>query len=190
MVAEPRGDGELMAAIQGRDVSALEAFYDRHRVLAYSLAMRVLGSQNEAEDVVQEAFLNLWRAADTYRSDRSSARSWLLSIVHNRSIDKLRGRRTRVQAAALEAAMDIPDRTDVWREVSQALTGQDVRRALAQLPPEQREAIELAYFQGRTHTEIAELTEVPLGTVKGRMRLGLHKLRSLLETSQTGMALE
>lgn len=190
MSSDPRSDEELLASIQGKDVRALEQFYDRHRVLAYSLALRVVGNPGDAEDVVQEAFLNLWRAAGTYRAERSSPRSWLLSIVHNRSIDKLRGRQSRVQPVALEEGMDIPDSVDVWRQVAQNLTGQDVKRALQQLPAEQREAIELAYFQGYTHTQIAQLTEVPLGTVKGRMRIGLHKLKSLLEGSQTGMALE
>lgn len=190
MSSDPRSDEELLASIQGKDVRALEQFYDRHRVLAYSLALRVVGNPGDAEDVVQEAFLNVWRGAGTYRSERSSPRSWLLSIVHNRSIDKLRGRQSRIQPVALEEGTDVPDSVDVWRQVSQNLTGQDVKQALQQLPAEQREAIELAYFQGYTHTQIAQLTEVPLGTVKGRMRIGLHKLKSLLEGSQTGMALD
>jgi RNA polymerase sigma-70 factor (ECF subfamily) len=173
-----------------KDVRALEEFYDRHRVLAYSLALRSLGSAGDAEEVVQESFLNVWRASATYRAERSSPRSWLLSIVHHRAIDKLRGRQSRIQPVAWEEGMDLPDGSDVWREVSDRLTGEDVRNALAQLPPEQRDAIELAYFKGYTQSQIAQLMEVPLGTVKGRMRIGLHRLRAALENAQAEMALE
>lgn len=179
-----------MASIQRRDVTALEQLYDRHRVLAYSLALRTLGNPSEAEEVVQETFLNVWRSAATFRSERSHPRSWLLSIVHHRSIDKLRGRQSRPQPVALEEGMNVPDSADVWREVSDSLTGEVVRHALATLPAEQRETIELAYFKGYTHSQIAQLMEVPLGTVKGRMRIGLHKLRSALERSQTGLVID
>jgi RNA polymerase sigma-70 factor (ECF subfamily) len=187
---DPSSDEELIASIARKDVRALETLYDRHRVLAYSLSLRVLGNASDAEDVVQEAFLNLWRSAETYRTGRGSVRSWLLSIVHHRCIDKLRSRQSRPQPVALEEGMNLPDTTDVWDDVLASLTGQDVRDALDKLPTEQRETIELAYFQGYTHTQIAERTRVPLGTVKGRMRIGLHKLRSLLENSQAEMAIE
>lgn len=189
MSTDPVADDELMVSIQGQDVRSLEEFYDRHRVLAYSLALRTLGNSSDAEDVVQEAFINVWRSARTYRSDRSSARSWLLTIVHHRAIDKLRGRQSRPQPAELDEGMHVPDGTDVWREVSANLTGVEVKAALDQLPTEQRETIELAYFQGYTHSQIASLKDVPLGTVKGRMRIGLHKLRSLLENASE-MAVE
>lgn len=169
---------------------ALEAFYDRHRVFAYALALRTLGNPSDAEDVVQEAFLNAWKSAETYRAGRSNPRSWILSIVHHRSIDKLRGRQSRVQSVELEAGMNAPDGADVWREVSDNLTGEDVRKALDHLPPEQRETIELAYFKGYTHTQIAELMEVPLGTVKGRMRIGLHRLKTLLGSGSSELAIE
>ncbi|GAC1330977.1 MAG: sigma-70 family RNA polymerase sigma factor [Chloroflexota bacterium] len=190
MSAELQTDESLMTSIQQRDVHALEQFYDRHRVLAYSLSLRVLGNTSDAEDVVQEAFVNVWRAAGTYSAQRSNPRSWLLSIVHHRAIDKLRGRQSRVQSVALEEGMSVADGNDVWHEVSQNLTGADVRKALTHLPSEQRDTIELAYFKGYTQSQIAQLMEVPLGTVKGRMRIGLHKLKSLLEGSQTGMVVE
>lgn len=190
MSAELQSDDVLMTSIQKRDVHALEQFYDRHRVLAYSLALRVLGNATDAEDVVQEAFVNVWRASTTYSTQRSSPRSWLMSIVHHRAIDKLRGRQSRIQPVALEESFGVPDSADVWREVAQNLTGADVRTALQQLPPEQRETIELAYFKGYTQSQIAQLMEVPLGTVKGRMRIGLHRLKTLLEPSQTGLAIE
>lgn len=190
MSSDLLSDDKLLRSIQVKDVHALETFYDRHRVLAYSLALRTLGNPSDAEDVVQESFVNVWRSAGTYRPDRSNPRSWLLSIVHHRSIDKLRGRQSRVQSVALEAEMEIADSTDVWQEVSGNLTGEDVKHALQQLPVEQRETIELAYFKGYTHSQIAQLMNIPLGTVKGRMRIGLHKLKSLLESSRTGLALE
>ena len=185
---DSRTDADLVLGVQRHDTRALEELYDRHRVLAYSLALRMLGDARDAEDVVQEAFINVWRASQTYRPERSSARSWLLSIVHHRAIDKIRGRQSRVQAVTIDEQITIPDKTDVWREVSEKLTGEDIRGALDALPTEQRETLELAYFKGYTHSQIAQLMEVPLGTVKGRMRIGLHKLRSLLESGQAGMA--
>jgi RNA polymerase sigma-70 factor, ECF subfamily len=184
MTSDP-SDESLIEAVHKRDVAALEALYDRHRVLAYSLALRLLSSPADAEEVVQECFLNVWRSAGSYNPDRSTGRSWLLSIVHHRSIDKLRGRQSRIQAVPLAESMDLPDNSDVWEEVMANVTGQDVRSALQQLPVEQREAIELAYFKGYTQTEIAQHANVPLGTVKGRVRIGLHKLRALLESSQS-----
>jgi RNA polymerase sigma-70 factor (ECF subfamily) len=189
-MAAEQTDAALIAAIQERDVHALEMLYDRHRVLAYSLALRSLGNPTDAEDVVQEAFLNIWRAAGTYRPDRSTARSWILSVVHHRAIDKLRSRKSRVQPVALDEGMQIPDSADVWREVSSKLSSDNVRRALRNLPDEQRRTIELAYFEGYTHVQISELMEVPLGTVKGRMRIGLHKLKSLLDGSRAELAIE
>lgn len=190
MSADPPSDDVLMASIRQRDMRSLEEFYDRHRVIAYSLAMRVLGDASDAEDVVQEAFVNVWRSASTYDVGRSSPRSWLLSVVHHRAIDKLRGRQSRIRPVELEEGLGVPGEHDVWNEVSQELTGEDVRKALQQLPAEQRETIELAYFKGYTHSQIAQLMHVPLGTVKGRMRMGLHKLKSLLEGSQTGLAVD
>src|SRR5947209_20263587 len=117
MAIDPRTDDELIASIERRDAQALEALYERYRVLAYSLAMRVLGNASDAEDVVQEAFANVWRSAHTFRSARSSGRSWLMTVVHHRALDKLRGRRARPQSVALEASAETADTTDVWREV-------------------------------------------------------------------------
>jgi RNA polymerase sigma-70 factor (ECF subfamily) len=190
MAIESKTDEELIAAVQRRDPDALEGLYERHRVLVYSLALRMLGNPTDAEDVVQEAFVNVWRAAHTFQRGRSPGRSWLLSIVHHRAIDKLRGRRSRPQSFPLEAGLDMPDSTDVWRDVSASLTGESVRRALAGLPPEQRETIEMAYFQGFSQSQIAERMDVPLGTVKGRMRIGLHKLKALLEGSTAELGIE
>jgi RNA polymerase sigma-70 factor, ECF subfamily len=184
MSTSPPTDEQLIESMRRRDVKALELFYDRHRVLAYSLAVKALSNPNDAEDVVQEAFLSVWRGAAGYLVQRSAPRSWLLSIVHHRAIDKLRNRRSRPQSSSLEEDMNIPDTHDVWNEVAGNLTGADVRAALDRLPAEQRQTIQLAYFEGYTHVQIAEMMEVPLGTVKGRMRIGLHKLRSLLQGIQ------
>lgn len=183
-------DEELIAAIQQKDVHALEAFYDRHRVLAYSLAVRMLGNSGDAEDVVQEAFLNVWRSSGTYRAGRGGGRSWLLSVVHHRAIDKLRGRQSRPQGLSLDEGLAVPDRTDVWRDVAGRLDAQAVKQALDTLPPEQRQTIELAYFKGNTQAEIAELMQVPLGTVKGRVRLALHHLKDLLAGHQAELEIE
>jgi RNA polymerase sigma-70 factor (ECF subfamily) len=190
MSTEFPSDEALIASIQGKDTRALEVFHDRHRVLAYSLALRMLGDPQDAQEVVQEGFLNVWRAAGTYQAERSMGRSWLLSIIHHRAIDKLRSRQSRPLSIDLEEGLDVAAPTDVWREVSGSLTGEDVRQALNGLPTEQRETIELAYFKGYTHTQIAQLMEVPLGTVKGRMRIGLHKLKAALENSRQEIAVE
>lgn len=162
-------------------MQALEQLFERYRVLAYSLAYRVLSDAGDAEDVVQESFLNVWRAAGTFRAGRSGTRAWLMSIVHHRAIDKLRGRGSRPLTSPLDDAAPIPGQSDVWKEVSQRLTGSEVRAALGNLSPEQRESIELAYFGGYSQTEIADRLSLPLGTVKGRMRLGLQRLRTILE---------
>ncbi|MGH2448914.1 MAG: RNA polymerase sigma factor [Chloroflexota bacterium] len=188
MTSDLPSNEELIAAIQDQDVYALEEFYDRHRVIAYSLALRLLGNPHDAEEVVQESFLSVWRSSATYRVGRGAGRSWVLSIVHHRAVDKLRGRQTRPDPVVLDESLNISDGTDVWREVSETLTAEAVRRALGQLPAEQREAIELAYFKGYTHVQIAELTGAPLGTVKGRMRIGLHRLRAALE--RKGLAID
>jgi len=188
--AEAISDEELVAAIAGKDIHALEVFYDRHRVLAYSLAYRTLSDASDAEDVVQEAFTSVWRSSKTYSPTRASARSWLLTVVHHRCIDKLRGRQSRPIPAPLAEGETIPSNTDVWREVAEGLTADNVRSALQSLPEDQRKTIELAYFGGHSQSQIARSMSVPLGTVKGRMRIALHKLRSLLEDHRPEMGLE
>jgi RNA polymerase sigma-70 factor (ECF subfamily) len=141
----------------------------------------MMGERQSAEDLVQEAFLKLWRAAGSYRVERASVRTWLLSIVHNRGIDQLRSsasrRRTqeRVEASAPQRFQPSEAFSESWRNSQ----GDQVREALRTLPKEQLKILELAYFSGYTHVEIAELLRLPLGTVKGRMRLGLKKMRSL-----------
>ncbi|MFN2520124.1 MAG: RNA polymerase sigma factor [Candidatus Limnocylindria bacterium] len=175
-----RSDADLMAALARRELDALAALYDRHGRLAYTLAYRILGEPEAAQDVVHDAFIAAWKGADGYKADRGSARGWLMSIVHHRSIDLLR-RKTAFRPAPLEEAAERPADDDTAAQAEQNVTNAGMRRALEQLPPAQRKTIELAYFGGYTHAEMAELMGVPLGTVKGRMRIGLQKLRRALE---------
>jgi RNA polymerase sigma-70 factor (ECF subfamily) len=167
--------------VQG-DPRAFEAIYDRHGKAAFSLAYRMTGERNAAEDVVQEAFLSIWRSAVRYQRDRGSVRTWILGIVHHRGIDGLRRstvhQKRRASAEGIEEWKEAPDRTD-----DQALAADEartVRHALRALPEQQGRVIQLAYFGGFTHTQIAEMLDEPVGTVKGRMRLGLEKLRRTL----------
>ena len=175
-------DEDLMSLVEGRDAAAFAVLYDRHAGVAYSLAYRMMGEKQAAEDLVQEAFLKLWRSAGSYQAQRGSVRTWLLSIVHNRGIDQLRslGSRRRAQEKAeAEAPRSQPSEafTESWRNSQRA----QVRAAMSTLPPEQLKILTLAYFSGYTHVEIANMLDLPLGTVKGRMRLGLKKIRNFFE---------
>jgi RNA polymerase sigma-70 factor (ECF subfamily) len=174
-------DHELAAAMAAGSQVALADLYDRYSGLAYGIALRVLGDPARAEDAVQEAFLNVWNRAQSFDPERGSLRTWLLTAVRNRSIDYLRGRGAHErQELELQPAQATSPRGDPWREVSLSLEREAVREALASLPPEQRQAIELAYFGGYSQREIAGITRVPVGTVKGRTRLALEKLSSYL----------
>lgn len=173
-------DDALMRALAGRDLNALAVLYDRYGRVAYALAYRILGEPEAAEDVVHDAFISAWRGAMTYKSDRGNVRGWLLSIAHHRAVDVLR-RKTTFRPAPLEAAEHRPAEDDTAAEGIRNVEHASVRAALEALPPAQRRTIELAYFGGYTHVELAELMGVPLGTVKGRMRIGLQKLRRALE---------
>lgn len=175
-------DGQALSAVAiGRDPDALAALYDRYGGLAYGVTLRMVGDPGAAEEVVQEAFFNVWRNAASYSQQRGSVRNWVLSIVHNQAIDKLRRVRSKQRLdTQLELAEDSMQRPDVWGEVSAELERQRISAALKVLPTEQRKTIELAYFGGYSHSEIARLLRVPLGTVKGRLRLGMDKLRILL----------
>lgn len=178
-----RDDDALLVAIQARDHDALTALYDRYGRLAFGLAYRLLGERGIAEDVVQEAFLNVWRRAAGFEVGRGSARSWLMSIVHNLAIDRRRGRQrytwTDVALDDVEGMLN-DDEGDTFAIVAQSIEAERVQFALQTLPDEQRQAIALAYFSGLTQQEIAERTGSPLGTVKSRMRLGLQRMRVIL----------
>ncbi len=175
-------DGELIALARDGSAEAFKVIYDRHSDVAYSLACRICGAHGDAEDVVQAAFLSLWRGRDRYDPARGEVRSWLLGIVHNSAIDRLRRvavhERRRASSEGIEQRLEAPERID--REVQAREQAAEVRRALQALPDEQRRVIELAYFDGLTHTQIATKLKQPVGTVKGRMRLGLLKLQAQL----------
>ena len=172
-------DEEVMQLVQQGDPRAFELLYDRHGGASFSLAYRMVGKQAAAEDVVQEAFLSIWRSRLRYDKTRGSVRTWVLGIVHNRAVDGLRRsmvhERRRETLDGVEERHEARERTDV--EVARREEARSVRGALNTLPDEQRRTIELAYFGGYTQSEIATLLEEPLGTVKGRMRLGLDKMR-------------
>jgi RNA polymerase sigma-70 factor (ECF subfamily) len=174
-------DQALLGRIAAGDTAALGQFYDRYGSLAFGLAMRILRDRGVAEEVVQDAFLNAWRRAPSYRADRGEPRTWLLSIVHHRAIDRLRAASGRRSEVDLAGAPDLVDRADVWAETRAGLEREAIQEALNGLPEEQRAAIELAFFGGLTHAEVAERLGEPLGTVKGRIRLGLVKLRTVLQ---------
>jgi RNA polymerase sigma-70 factor (ECF subfamily) len=175
-------DEELMELLIDGDPRAFEAVYDRHGKAAFSLAYRMVGDRNAAEDVVQEAFLSIWRSRVRYQRDRGSVRTWILGIVHHRGIDGLRRntvhQKRRASAEGIEEWKEAPERTDA--QAIQADEARTVRSALSTLPEQQGRVIQLAYFGGFTHTQIAEMLDLPVGTVKGRMRLGLEKLRRTL----------
>jgi RNA polymerase sigma-70 factor, ECF subfamily len=175
-------DEELMARVHEGDTRAFEVVFDRHAGVAFSLAYRMCGRRPMAEEIVQEAFMSLWRTAARYDPGRGSVRSWVLRVVHNRAIDAFR-------RELPSASHDVPD--DWIREVLPAPERTEdeaerrsdarlVRTALEELPRDQRQVIELAYFGGFSHAQIAAALNLPAGTVKGRMRLGLSKLRIAL----------
>ncbi len=181
--AERLADEELMPRIGEKDPDAFEVFYDRHGGVAYSLAYRIVGERGAAEDVVQEAFISIWRSGARYDRGRGSVRSWMLGIVRNRAIDFLRSKAGRAPKLDFDDDAVLEHRpsgelTDV--EALRRETTHELRGALGELPGEQSKVIELAYFGGFSHSEIATMLEVPLGTVKGRMRLGLEKIRGEL----------
>ena len=179
--ADQNVDAAILHQIAGRDPRGVELLYDRYGGVAFALAYRLLGERGSAEDVVQEAFLNVWRQGATYDTRRGTVRTWLLTIVHHRAIDQMRSVRSKMGAdTVIDDAMPLPAKEDTWTEVMQGLEHERVRQAMATLPPEQRQVVDLAYYGGFTHSEIAQRVGIPLGTVKGRMRLALDKLRDLL----------
>jgi RNA polymerase sigma-70 factor (ECF subfamily) len=175
-------DEDLMQLVRDGEVRAFDVIFDRHSGAAFSLAYRMCGRRAMAEDVVQEAFVSLWRSGGRYDRARGSVRSWVLSAVHNRAIDafrreSLRGARD-VRDDGIAERIESEERVE--REAERRDDAREVRSALVGLPDDQRQVIELAYFGGFTHSELAEMLDIPPGTVKGRMRLGLGKLRLAL----------
>ncbi len=174
-----------MQLVQRTEPAAFEVVYDRHASAVFSLAYRMCGGRQLAEEVVQEAFLSIWRSGARYDRRRGSVRTWILGITHHRAIDVLRRGvvqdRHRASDEGLEERFEAGERTEL--EVARRESAAEVRDALEGLPEDQRRAIELAYYGGFTQSEIAEMLGVPIGTVKGRMRLGMEKMRGRLEPS-------
>jgi RNA polymerase sigma-70 factor, ECF subfamily len=181
--AERLADEELMPLIADKDSGAFEVFYDRHGGVAYSLAYRIVGERAAAEDVTQEAFVSIWRSGARYDRARGSVRSWTLGIVRNRAIDLLRTRSGRAPKLGFDDESVLEQRPAPESTEGEAMereTAEELRGALGELPGEQSKVIELAYFGGFSQSEIASMLNLPLGTVKGRMRLGLEKIRGQL----------
>ena len=175
-------DEDLMELVHEGDARAFEVIFERHGGVAFSLAYRMCGSRTRAEDAVQEAFLSLWRSGARYDRARGSVRSWILRVVHNSAVDAFRRESAKqsrnVHDDRLAERLPATELTDV--EVERREDADRVRGAMLTLPEDQRQVIELAYFASFTHAEIAEILALPAGTVKGRMRLGLTKLRIAL----------
>ncbi len=177
-------DEALVALVARSDDEALAELYDRFGRVAYGLALRVVRDPALAEDVVQEAFLAVWRSAGRFVAERGKARTWVLTLVHRRAVDLVRReelRRTEPLAAAPEASAEVTDE-QAWLGLQRV----HVQEALKKLPDQQREAIELAYYGGFTQAELAERLGEPLGTIKSRMFAGLGRLRELLSDPRTG----
>ena len=179
-------DEDVMQLVRRGDARAFEVIYERHSAAAFSLAYRMMGTRSGAEDVTQDAFLSMWRSGARYDRARGSVRTWVLGIVHHRAIDALRRAtvhdRRRSGDEGIEERFEARERTDV--EAARREEAGAVRGALSSLPGDQSQVIELAYFGGFTHTEIADMLDAPVGTIKGRMRLGLKKMRAQLGEGQ------
>ena len=175
-------DEDLLSFGGQGDSEAFTILYDRYGRAAFSLAYRVMGERQAAEDLVQDAFLKLWRSATSYRPERGSVRTWLLSIVRNRSIDQLRSHASRRRMQdRIEASAPRAQPSEAFAETWRNSQRDQVRDALNTLSPAQLKVLELTYFSGYTHLQVSELLDVPLGTMKGRMRLGLKKMRDYFE---------
>ncbi|HEX8847729.1 MAG TPA: sigma-70 family RNA polymerase sigma factor [Pyrinomonadaceae bacterium] len=173
-------DVGLLRQIAGGDEQALGALYDRYRLILFGLILRILHSQPEAEDVLQEVFLQVWRKASDFDEARGRPFTWLVTLARSRAIDRLRALNARDRTATEAAREAVESISDAATDAAKSEQGEIVRSALARLPEEQRQALVLAYFEGLTQSEIAERLGTPLGTVKTRMRSGMIKLRELL----------
>lgn len=188
--ASPSDDADqaVLALVASGQLDALQDLYDRYKTMAYSIALRITADPSLAEDVVQDAFLGVWRNAGRYMDGRGSVKTWVLSIVHHRAVDAVRRRRPTTELPEREdvppPALTVPD---IWADVAAGLDREEIAAAMATLSDVQREAIELAYWSGLTQVEIAERTGTPLGTVKSRVRLGLLALRRALVGDEEGL---
>lgn len=182
---EDTHDVELLRAVAARDEQALAELYDRYRVILFGLTLRILNSRAEAEDVLQEVLMQVWRRASDFDPARGKPFTWLVTLTRSRAIDRLRqiGARDRLAESAAEIAPE--EASDAATDTLHAEQREIVKRALAQLPEEQRRTLLLAYYEGLTQSEIAAKLETPLGTIKTRMRTGMMKLRELLASERS-----
>ncbi|MGH2445716.1 MAG: RNA polymerase sigma factor [Candidatus Limnocylindria bacterium] len=181
MNEDRRADARLADRIRSGDAEALGELYDRHASAALAVALRVVGGRDDAEDVVHDAFVAVWRKIDRFDAERGALRAWLMTVVRNRAIDRVRARRPGMGLDdADERSLLRTGPNPTWELALRRASAADLRDALSELPDEQRRAVELAYFEGYTYREVAELTGVPPGTANGRLRLALGKLRDAL----------
>jgi RNA polymerase sigma-70 factor (ECF subfamily) len=176
-------DEDLMTLVDTKESEAFAVVYDRHGGAAYSLAHRIVGDPGMAEDVTQEAFLSIWRSTARFDAARGSVRAWVLGVVRNRAIDALRRAARPAPKLDLDDEAVLETQPAAQRTEAEAIrreTAGRLREALGLLPREQSQVIELAYFGGFSHSEIADMLGAPIGTIKGRMRLGLEKIRNTL----------
>jgi RNA polymerase sigma-70 factor, ECF subfamily len=169
-------DLALVAAIRSGDQGAMAALYDRYSSIVYAVALRVLQDTGAAEDVLQDIFMQLWRRPGAFDASRGNMAAWLAVITRNRAIDALRRRRPQDDIENVIVSVE----PDLASEAERSRAMEEVRGALQAMPPAQRSALEMAYFEGLTHSEIAEKTGEPLGTIKTRIRTGLLSLRKVL----------
>ena len=186
---QDRADADLVHAIARGDERALASLYDRYSPILFGLLLRILKDRPEAEDVLQEVFLQIWQRASSFDAERGRPFTWLVTLARSRAIDRLRAVRSRERTALASAAEAVEPLADASDDAVRSEQGEAVRGALAAIPEEQRRALLLAYFEGLSQTEIAARLGQPLGTVKTRMRSGMMKLRELLRGQVEGAAM-
>ena len=180
MAYAPIEDAEMLGAVGRGDDGALRLLYDRYSRMAFSLSYQIMRDSTLSEDIVQESFLVLWRSAPSFDPQRGNVRAWLLRIVRQRAIDYLRRAESRTGTSSPEAFSGLTATNDTSGAVLRRLDREAIHGAVRSLPPHQSQTIQLAFFEGYTHVEIADRLDIPLGTVKSRMRLGLNRLRRTL----------
>jgi RNA polymerase sigma-70 factor (ECF subfamily) len=176
-------DVELLRGVAGGDEAALSALYDRYKLILFGLLLRILHSRAEAEDCLQEIFLQVWRQADSFDEARGRPFTWLVTLARSRAIDRLRSLSSRDRTARDSAREAVEETSDAVTDAIRSEQSRVVRAALATLPEEQRRVLELAYYEGLTQSEIAGRLNQPLGTIKTRTRSGMMKLKELLKES-------